>query len=232
MKVSEVSEIYKLPELRHALQLQCQASLVPSGLSGKYKLPFQWLDCWDRVRLQLRRLDSDDDATLLSPVTVMAAPPSADAPLGQCNFVLVKRPIESDILGIQGGISFCNQRDNLLHYSCAGHIVAQIRLIFQTVYEVDSGKQAAGDFFAYIEPFEPSPSFVRDGVHVPDADTGLFRVVRKREMDGSRCRLIVPLNTIWRPIDLVPVFGEKIDRKWRSVDVVEVAEEFFVNSFL
>ncbi len=55
--------------------------------------------------------------------------------------------------------------------------------------------------------------------------------MRQREMDGSRHGLIVPLNAIWRPIDLVPVFGEKFVRAWRSVDAVEIAGEFFVNSF-
>lgn len=92
MKVSEVSKLYKLPRFRNALQLKFRTDLERDETTGENILPFQWVDCWDRVRMQLRRKERGDDLEVLPSRTVLAAPPSSDYPFGRCNFVLVQPP--------------------------------------------------------------------------------------------------------------------------------------------
>ena len=50
----------------------------------------------------------------------------------------------------------------------AGHIVAQIRLVFQTVPADRTASD--GDYLAYVEVFKPAPGSIEDGAHVPDKD--------------------------------------------------------------
>ncbi len=89
LSLPDASELYDLPRLRYDLY---KPPTPP--------LPFDQIDVWDRVRLQLRATQSEK--ALLSPETVLALPPSKEMPLGHCNFVLVKNPPESSHAGIRG----------------------------------------------------------------------------------------------------------------------------------
>ncbi len=100
MKVSEVVELYKLPNLSPSLRRQFGVSLSRNGPTDVY--PFSWIDCWDRVRLQLLQCELGGDGAVLPATTIMASPPSDDYPFGFCNFVLVKRPHDLSTSGIQG----------------------------------------------------------------------------------------------------------------------------------
>ncbi len=60
MKISEVAQMYRLPKLQRLVR----------GFFGKRKL---LLDCWNRVRLQMRSVSQS--GTVLPPAVVMAAPP-------------------------------------------------------------------------------------------------------------------------------------------------------------
>ena len=52
----------------------------------QHTLPFELIDCWDRVRIQLR---ANHDNSVLPQETVVASPPSSSFPGGLSNFVLV-----------------------------------------------------------------------------------------------------------------------------------------------
>ncbi len=42
---------------------------------------------------------------------------------------------------------------------------------------------------------------------------------------------MIRLTDIWRPIQLTPVFGKECPANWDLNNAVELAKEFYVNSF-
>ncbi len=88
----------------------------------------------------------------------------------------------------------------------------------------------------YVEIFKPAPrttsresgNVVR---HKPDDDAQMFRFCRDLNADKSRKARLIRLTDIWRPIELVPVFGKRCPSNWSSSNAVELAEEFYANSF-
>lgn len=90
---------------------------------------------------------------------------------------------------------------------------------------------------AYVQYFKPAPGTTRDQaggaqteVHVVDDDIDMFRVVRKMR-GAERYGEIIPLNKIWRAVQLIPSFGEACPENWTCDNSVELSESFFVNSF-
>lgn len=119
--------------------------------------------------------------------------------------------------------------DNLL-----GHYVAQLRLIFRPYIRRGDG---ARNLLAYVEPLKPARGTISlqdDGQfdHVPDDNIEMFRLIRDiKPADGSRRGRIIRLVDIWRPIDVIPSFGEECPEEWNRDNAVELATEFYVNSF-
>lgn len=105
-------------------------------------------------------------------------------------------------------------------------------MIFQPVFV----KHPRGDFLAYVEPFGPSEGFSHRTVDgkvecIPDPNSGLFRVKRILNPDGSRRGMIINVTDIWRQVDLVPNFSNKCPSNWTSETSTETGSEFFVNHF-
>lgn len=128
--------------------------------------------------------------------------------------------------------------------------MAQLRLIFQPVY--DGRPEDA--FFAYVQPLEPvgkedvdssdtdsdeststsesSDSDEDDIAYAAEVKSGLFRVKRALEAaTGSRKGLVVDLSRIWRPVDVIPSFGNSFPDEWTMDTSVELAEIFLVNPY-
>lgn len=91
-KVRQIARKYKLPKLRDTIEEYLERELD----GGEIRL----IDCWDRVRLQLRSSVGSND--LSTPVPVMAVSPSDDSPYGLCNFVLVKNIPELNYVSFGG----------------------------------------------------------------------------------------------------------------------------------
>ncbi len=92
--IADVSRIYRLPGLLDAI-------LSFYGCQEVFRLPFNVLDCWDRVRMQLRMFQDHNVAA--PPSTVTAIPPSDKLLFGLCNFVLVRDRQDCWFRGIQSG---------------------------------------------------------------------------------------------------------------------------------
>lgn len=110
--------------------------------------------------------------------------------------------------------------------------MAQVRLIFRPIYEDDRKSEC----LAYIQPFNPAPgTIVSQGngsrAHAPVDNLEMYKVVRSLRADGSRRGLIIRLTDIWRPVEVVPCFGKACPADWTAYNSVELAKEFFVNSF-
>ena len=79
--------------------------------------------------------------------------------------------------------------------------------------------------FAYIELFKPFP-------RAPDEDSGLYRVSRSYESNGHRTSMVVPVQSLYRSVQLFPRFGPTLPDGWTSYNVLEECDNFRMNSFL
>ena len=91
--------------------------------------------------------------------------------------------------------------------------------------------------FAYVRLFKAPPgcsSVQRDtGIrkHVADDDSEMYRVVRDLDADGVQRGRVIDVRSIWRPVQLIPVFGPQCPSRWTSSTAVDVAPELYVNCF-
>lgn len=108
----------------------------------------------------------------------------------------------------------------------AGHYVAQLRLVFRQ----DVSTATSSDVLVYVQPFEPAPGTIKNNVQQPEHHINMFRVVRCIR-NGTRKGLVVKLTDIWRPVELVPVFGRECPAAWTTENAIELAQEFYVNPF-
>ncbi len=93
-RIDQIARIYHLPKLRDAV-----TDFYEQQLAGGTTIHL--LDCWDRVRLQLR--SSPDFSNVIMPlVPVLASAPTSELPHGLCNFVLVKPIPGLEVAYLQG----------------------------------------------------------------------------------------------------------------------------------
>ena len=81
--------------------------------------------------------------------------------------------------------------------------------------------------YAYVQPFRPSPR----SKGLADPNVNMFTVVRIFRGNNTRKGLIVPLDAIWRPVELIPKFGKECDPTWDCETAVEKAKEFYRNCY-
>ena len=113
-------------------------------------------------------------------------------------------------------------RTVILTYSVKGCKVAQLRIIFAPE------KNCSGvPFFAYVQPFKTTPS----AKFIADSDIKMYKLVRDLRSDRTRKGLIVPLTSIWRPVELIPRFGKACNGDWTCDTAVEEARELYLNCF-
>ncbi len=88
--------MYRLPKLFNAI-LDYYEQQLEGGVA------IDLMDCWDRVRLQLR--SPSDSMGVMPLVPVLASAPTQKLPSGLCNFVLVKEIPGLEMVCLQGA---CN----------------------------------------------------------------------------------------------------------------------------
>lgn len=70
-----------------------------------------------------------------------------------------------------------------------------------------------------------------EATHICDKSSGLYKVVRMYDEHGLRRGIVINLTDIWRPVDVVPVFGRSCPAAWTTDNAVELAKCFHVNPF-
>lgn len=174
---------------------------------------------------------------VLQPQEVRAPPPVSSAfPSGLCNFVLIKDLPGSKIIGIRGrsilviGFPLSCSRFGIAQ---TGHFVAQVRCVFQPVH---ASNEPSGLIYAYVEPMVPAPGRTKllangKSKQIHDRDLKMYRVQRDLDEDGTRKGFVVNVTDIWRPIDLIPLIGDRCPAHWTSSTSIDLASEFVVNRF-
>jgi hypothetical protein len=98
--------------------------------------------------------------------------------------------------------------------------LAQIRVVFKLPSHY-------GNFphpLAYIEWFRP--------LRAPEPATGLYRLARSTR-NQRRFGAVISVQDIFQAGHLMPRFGAgKVDASWLSGDVLERADEFYVNPYI
>ena len=97
-----------------------------------------------------------------------------------------------------------------------------MRVIF-----VPDDNRSGVPFYAYVQPFRIAPNANGE----VDPDIQLYRLVRVLRGDRTRKGLIVPLTDIWRPVELIPRFGEEVSEDWTCDTAVELSNELYLNCF-
>lgn len=65
-----------------------------------------------------------------------------------------------------------------------------------------------------------------------EPDINMYKVRYLRDPSGHRVGGIVPLHLIHRLIQLIPVFGAQIDPRLTEKNSMDIAGEYYVNSFM
>ncbi len=111
-KVAQISRAYRLPKLCDAI-LDFYEQQLEGGLT------IHLLDCWDRVRLQLRS-PPERSNSVMPLVPVLASAPTQKLPYGLCNFVLVKQIPGLEVVCLHGAREYC-PFSSLMDLTCCPH---------------------------------------------------------------------------------------------------------------
>ena len=223
--IDEMQELFCLRNFREDLRTYFLSSRARQDMP----LPFSSLSIWDRMRVQLK--DPQDRELVLPALTIVANPhgEGSEDELGRFNFVLLHGEANSEGLDNFGIRGECYRVliANIFTYrlTCpAGCTVAQLRMIFVPNFADDSTPRIP---FVYVQPLKYSPR----SKGMVDADVNMFSFIRTFRSNGTRMGLVVPLNRVWRPVELIPKFYKTCDKTWTCDSAVELATEFYLNCF-
>jgi hypothetical protein len=241
--IKDVALKYELSDLHAAL-----GDYIVLGLDDKERrgvrrssndcsLPFTRVHVWESVRLQTK--SPSDPNIVMPPRTVQAVPPSGGKPYGWCNTVLFTTSKEEAFsTGISGKLQLeLPQAGSMMFNYYVGYSVGQLRLILQPFYPSSKINSAPPEHLAYVQYFTYSHPTQRgpSGDHIPLANTALnmYEVRRSNSrMGGVPKGDIIPLSSLWQPIQLIPKFNKaRADRFLTCDNVLEKCSAFYVNSF-
>lgn len=235
--IDSVQDSYNISNLRNDLR----TFFLGDRARQDVDLPFSSMSTWERMRVQLK--DPQDAEIVMPPLTIEASPQKKvgnnKTRAGRYNFVLLHQPEDTSLVsdasgpedfGIRGALRYLCQCIILpsfklvLTWFAPGCVVAQLKMIFVPNY-LDG--QMPRKPFAYVQPLK----FPQRSRGMTDDGINMYSLVRSYRSNNSRKGLIVPLDRIWRPVELIPKFGRKCDQNWTCDTAVEVAKEFYLNCF-
>ncbi|TFY54970.1 hypothetical protein EVJ58_g8548 [Rhodofomes roseus] len=184
-----------------------------ANFASVYNLPFRSVSVWHKVKFWNQ-----------DPFQRSNAPETLD--------VIHARPAYRDTQGrVVAGrhdTALVNENGEGGFAGVAGYRVGQVRTIFslskkarKIVFKDDPD---APEHFVYLEwfsRFKPRP----------EANNLFYMVKRSHDADQHRIAAIVPLKSLHRSVHLIPKFGPAKPAEWTSDNVLELCENFYVNSF-
>ncbi|KAG1876683.1 hypothetical protein DFJ58DRAFT_909883 [Suillus subalutaceus] len=198
-----------LAQLYHLSQFPNVLSQYLDGVSGRNSLFHgRLLKTWYKFRLQLHsRLRP---CNIMPSQQVQAYPPSETHPFGNCDMVLLQ-PTSA----------------NPQSTPC----IVQVRMVFMLSPRGSQLPTELKEPLLYVELFEIAAP--------PEAEPhiGMYRVRRSfyRARDGSPSRTrigkIVRLVDVTHAVELIPIYGETMDRSVSSTTSLERYDNFYLNAF-
>ncbi|KAG1884265.1 hypothetical protein F4604DRAFT_1978027 [Suillus subluteus] len=168
------------------------------------------LKVWYKFRLQLH---SDLCPHLVMPSQqVQAYPPSEAYPLGNCDVVLLRMQNDSE--------------HQIFRYHCGTY---PVRMVFTLSMRGSTLPPKLAEPLIYVQLFEV--------ISRPQEDPAvmMYRVRRRVETgpDGTVARvgMIVPLVDVTHAVELIPEYGERVNRDVTAAMSLELYDTFYLNSF-
>ncbi|KAG2112917.1 hypothetical protein BD769DRAFT_1364286 [Suillus cothurnatus] len=125
-------------------------------------------------------------------------------------------PARFDMALISDGLNVTTEMNTVL-----GVRVAQVRIIFTLPRQFQVGMYSRA--LAYIEWFTP--------LWEPELSSGLRQVSRStRQL--HRNAAVIHIDEVIRPCHLIPKMGPSVDPGWTSANVYEMANDFYLNTFI
>ncbi|KAG8749826.1 hypothetical protein FRC14_001069 [Serendipita sp. 396] len=158
-------------------------------------------DVWHKCRIQQAIVQDNDE--LAPPQTVQALPPEDKLEHGLCNCVLVQVIDDADVVGV------------------AGHRAAQLRLVFRP--KLSHNHPLHNVPLAYVYWFSEFTT--------TQPNLKMYRVEYQRDTRNHRVGSVIKLQSIRRLIQLVPVYGARMNPALTSVNSMDLWRKYYVNSF-
>ncbi|KAI6095783.1 hypothetical protein EDD17DRAFT_1774437 [Pisolithus thermaeus] len=217
LEIADISNLYALPDLTTRLN-EYVARHRESTTSSPTPQVFDEIAVWYKFCIQ-QYLTCRPSVIMPSQV-VQAQPPSSDFPFGNCDITT----------WAVSYMMYISRMANVLLIHTVH--VAEVRAVFQLIHSCRS--HDLPDFLSqpllYVRPFHV--------IATPDSqpDTHLWileRVYSPSSPQAPACRMgfILPLTEVTHAVDLVPVFGEKVDCTLTMVSSQERYDHFYLNSY-
>lgn len=159
---------------------------------------------------------------------VQAEPPSDAFPSGNCDAIFLDMDQGANNPGCKLVYATYRPCTDNIYYLVS---VAQVRIVFQLAPPRRSTAKLP-DFLShpllYVQPFRI--------VTTPEdlEDTRLWkleRVYAPETQPKTRTRFVIPITEVTHPAELVPVYGEKVDRSLTLTTSQEHYDHFYLNRY-
>ncbi|KII84503.1 hypothetical protein PLICRDRAFT_117735 [Plicaturopsis crispa FD-325 SS-3] len=177
-------------------------------------LPFSHIRVWLKFKIQQHSVHNPN--SVIPSRTVQALPPSSYNKHGHCDTVLIN--------------SIDGNTDSL----------AQIRIIFQPIFPGVPRKRnssPASPTLLYAQTFKYAGRRDQDGTLLEEPNVDMYLLQRHCRStalpSGEKVRMgeVIPIQAVTQPVELVPVYGQKLDSQWTSNTSLELPTNFYLNNF-
>ncbi|KAG6843092.1 hypothetical protein H0H87_007871, partial [Tephrocybe sp. NHM501043] len=212
--LNETAIQFQLDDLKLALQKYAAGSRPTAPLPRDQQhldYGFDKIDIWHKFRIQMSSVHHGD--VIMPAETVQAFPPTDKSVYGVCDTVLVKDPTSQST-------------------AVDGFQVVQVRLVFRAVPRANT--QLAQIFdkpLAYVQYFRFSGKRDQNGLLLEEEDVDMYRLKRHRRTNKTPVGGIIGLTDVARPVEIIPVFGEKCDPRLTSENSLDIWEDYYLNNF-
>ncbi|KAG1785129.1 uncharacterized protein HD556DRAFT_1250391 [Suillus plorans] len=206
---AEIRTKYTLPDFDHTLTDFIRRSSLASDEHTCWDPKYGRFQVWNKFRLQLH--SAFQPRVIMPSRVVQAYPLSNDFPLGNCDTILIDGP------GMDGNIT---------------SYVAQVRLIFQPTIRRGSDVELPSYLsnpLLYVQYFR----FISRPEDRPELMMWTVERVYTHDANGNRHRhgAVVRLTDATHAVELIPEYGEAVDKSMTSATCSESYERFFLNNF-
>ncbi|KAH9011172.1 hypothetical protein EDB83DRAFT_2234129 [Lactarius deliciosus] len=183
---------------------------------GHPDVGFDHIRVWFRFKIQLR--STHDRHVVVPAQTVQALPLSKKHPQGLCDAVLIHTH------GDAGDESFQETQ------------VVQVRMVFQPISR-EQPSESIHPLLCYVQKFSFARRRAEDGTRSKEQNVGMYLVRRQFRAptvgSGERMRMgdITPIIDIARAVDIVPVYGARMDPRITAENSLDIPTDFYLNDF-
>ncbi|KAG2146426.1 uncharacterized protein EDB93DRAFT_1240884 [Suillus bovinus] len=204
LPITDLQSIYSLPNFGAVLMEYINDSSQNTPTTA-WTCARDSVRTWNKFRLQLH--STFQSRVVMPSQIVQAFPPSETFPMGNCDAVLVQLPGNDDTY------------------------IAQVRCVFQAI----ARKGYTLPHYLKDSPLLYVQYFQITATPTEDASAGMYRVKRIYHQDRTgrifRPGGIIPLTAVTCAVELIPMYGSKMDRTINATNAMEICDEYYLNTF-